>query len=163
MKIFVTVGTTSFDSLIKFIDNNFDKEFYDITLQISEGKYCPHNFNYFRYSENIEQYYMNCNIVVTHAGAGSVYKLLELKKKIVIVPNMDRVDKHQMEIALYMSNAGYARMCVNFEQLHATIHEIMSTEVKEFKKEKFFAHFKINEIIRKLYVASMPEKSGLHE
>src|SRR5688500_14118574 len=126
MKIFVTVGTTSFDSLIKFIDEEFHKKGYEITFQISEGKYIPKNFEYFKFSENIDFYYKDCDVAITHAGAGSVYRLLELKKKIIIIPNLERVDKHQIEIAEYMKENGHALMCLNFDNLYFAVDNIMN-------------------------------------
>jgi beta-1,4-N-acetylglucosaminyltransferase len=148
MKIFVTVGTTSFDSLIKFIDEEFHKNEHEITLQISEGKYVPKNFEYFKFTENIDFYYKNCDVVITHAGAGSVYRLLELKKKIIIIPNLERIDKHQIEIAEYMKENGHALMCSNIKELNFYVDEITRTELKSFKKEDFFAHLQIREMMK---------------
>jgi beta-1,4-N-acetylglucosaminyltransferase len=152
MKILVTVGTTIFDSLIKFIDEKFHKNEYEIIFQISEGKYTPKNFSYFRYSENIDFYYENCDVVITHAGAGSVYRLLELKKKIIIIPNIERVDKHQVEIAEYMNENGHALMCSDINEINFYIDKIMNAELKFFKKEDFFVHFHIGEMIKKIYI-----------
>jgi UDP-N-acetylglucosamine transferase subunit ALG13 len=151
MKIFVTVGTTSFNSLIRFIDESFDKKQYEIIFQIAEGKFHPENFQYFKFSGNIEQYYTDCDIVITHAGAGSIYRLLELKKKIIIVPNLERIDKHQIEIAEYMKEKEHALVCMELIELQSVINRIMNTELKEFKREDFFAHFQINEMIKQLY------------
>jgi beta-1,4-N-acetylglucosaminyltransferase len=147
MKIFVTVGTTSFDSLIRFIDEELRNEGYEIIFQISEGKYIPKNFEYFNFSEDIDFYYKNCDVVITHAGAGSVYRLLELKKKIIIIPNMERVDKHQIEIAEYMKEKGHALMCSDINELRLAIGGIMGVELEEFKKEDFFSHIYIKEMI----------------
>jgi beta-1,4-N-acetylglucosaminyltransferase len=151
MKIFVTVGTTSFDSLIKFIDEKFHKNKYEIIFQISEGKYIPKNFEYFTFSENIDFYYENCDVVITHAGAGSIYRLLELKKKIIIIPNIERVDKHQIEIAEYMKENKYALMCSNIKELNLSIDNIMNVELKSFQKEEFFVHSQIREMIENMY------------
>jgi beta-1,4-N-acetylglucosaminyltransferase len=148
MKIFVTVGTTSFDPLIKFIDEKFHKKGYEIIFQISEGKYIPKNFEYFKFSENIDFYYKDCDAVITHAGAGSVYRLLELKKKIIIIPNLERVDKHQIEIAEYMQENRHALMCSDIHDLHFAVDDIMNIELAEFKKEDFFAHLRIREMIK---------------
>lgn len=44
MKILVTVGTTRFDSLIKYIDETFADSAIEFTFQIADGKYEPINF-----------------------------------------------------------------------------------------------------------------------
>lgn len=106
MKIFVTVGTTPFDSLIRKMDSVNEK--FDITMQIANGSYKPSNHQYIRFTENIEKLYCESDLVVTHAGAGSVFRLLEMGKKILVFPNCERRDLHQLDIAkyLYINNLG---------------------------------------------------------
>lgn len=137
-KVFVTVGTTRFDSLIEFIDNNFANDKYNIIMQISDGRYKPKRFESFQYSDNIDEIYNNSEIIITHAGAGSIYKLLELRKKIVIVPNLERKDSHQTDIASFMHNNSYALVCNRFEELPSILEKIQTIEFKLFNKVDFF-------------------------
>ena len=83
MKIFVTVGTTKFDSLIKYIDKNIKNENFQIEMQIADGYYKPINYKYFSFTSDIENLYLDSDVVITHAGAGSIYHLLELRKRII--------------------------------------------------------------------------------
>lgn len=138
MKIFVTVGTTKFDSLVAAIDEKLKNSNYDIVLQISDGKYLPKNFEYFDYTNSIQKYFEESDIVITHAGAGSIYELLELGKKIIIVPNLDRIDKHQTDIANYMDSNLYAKTLSSFDELLETIEYVRTQDFKKFKKESFF-------------------------
>jgi beta-1,4-N-acetylglucosaminyltransferase len=137
MKIFVTVGTTRFDSLIKYLDIELSGTSHELIFQISDGKYEPLNFNFFRYTQNIVEYYKKNDVVITHAGAGSIYGLLELRKKMIIVPNMERLDKHQSDIASYMHENEYARAVFKFDHLSDSINSIDSFEPKFFEKTPF--------------------------
>jgi len=138
IRIFVTVGTTKFDSLIKYIDENFINSAYEIKMQIADGSYVPKNFFYFRFDENIERFYKESDVIITHAGAGTIYRLLELEKKFIIVPNLERKDKHQLDIANFMKNNDYAKVVMNFNEIEPAIKEILFRKFKKFKKENFF-------------------------
>ncbi len=82
MRFFITVGTTPFDDLIKTCDkltrNFVDTEFI---AQISNGSYEPSNMNYFSFTDDINSFYSNSDLIICHSGAGTVYRLLELGKK----------------------------------------------------------------------------------
>lgn len=147
MKIFATVGTTRFDNLIKAIDDSLDKNIYDVTMQISDGNYKPKNFKYIEYTDEIKKYFLESDIVITHAGAGSIYELLELGKKIIIVPNLDRIDKHQTDISDYMDRNGYAKALNSFDSLKDTVEYVKTHEFKKFTKNNFFKTDEILEYI----------------
>ncbi|MGL4800922.1 MAG: PssE/Cps14G family polysaccharide biosynthesis glycosyltransferase [Cetobacterium sp.] len=138
MKIFVTVGTTPFESLIKYIDTNIKN--HELIAQISTGKYIPKKMESFDYKENIENYYKWADLIITHAGAGSVYKLLEMGKRIVVIPNIERLDNHQLELANFIEKNNYGEVFYKLEDIK------INDNVKRNKyvKENFF---KINEIL----------------
>lgn len=150
MKIFVTVGTTAFDDLIKYMDDlSIEAE---IIFQISdEHKYVPANHQYFTFTDNIENYYNVSDVIITHAGAGSVYRLLELKKKIIIVPNMARVDNHQMDLANFMKDNRFALVCTDINRLGDMIKNVISTQIEEYTFEPFFKQNEILNIIKEAY------------
>ncbi len=148
--IFVTVGTTPFDSLIKYLDNLETKE--DIVLQISkDATYIPKHKKYFEFVENINDYYEKASLIITHAGAGSIYNLLEKKKKIIIVPNTDRLDNHQLDISDYMNKKNYAISCTKLNTLQNIIENIDKIEFLPYDKEEFFKQKEIYKYINNLY------------
>lgn len=137
MKVLVTVGTTRFDSLIKYLDETFAGLSHAFTFQIADGKYIPVNFPYFRFSPDINTYYKASDLVICHAGAGTIYKLLEMKKKIIIVPNTERIDNHQLDIASYMAANGYAISVKDFSELPQGMQSATRSEMKIFEKHDF--------------------------
>jgi beta-1,4-N-acetylglucosaminyltransferase len=147
MNVFITVGTTKFDSLIKYIDQNKEFNNFNMECQIANGKYIPNNHLYFRFCGNsdIIRKYENADLVISHAGAGTIYKLLEMRKKIIIVPNLDRADKHQLDLAQYMDKNKYALVSYELDQLLPLIIISENTLLNSFEKNKFF---KTEDIIR---------------
>lgn len=145
MNILVTVGTTRFDSLIKFLDQMVIPSDITFTFQIADGTYKPRNHPFFSFTENIDQYYQKCEAVICHAGAGTIYKLLELRKRIIIVPNTERTDNHQLDIAAFMGNNGHALTIIDFNELFNALQQIREIDLIPFEKHDFD---KTEEILR---------------
>ena len=146
MKILVSVGTTKYDSLISYIDS---KPYFDalaIEFQIANGKYIPQKHPYFTFLESADiiKKYEEADIAITHAGAGTIYKLLEMGKKIIVVPNLERIDKHQLDISDFLLKNQYALVAYSMTQLELFVDIIQNYDFKTFIKEDFF---KTNEII----------------
>jgi len=146
MKIFVTVGTTKFDTLIEFLDENLNKS-YEVLFQISDGTYIPKNFPYIIYSDDINTLYKEHDYVITHAGAGTIYKLLDLKKKLIVVPNLDRIDQHQTDIADFVDSNGYAISCSDFNNIPDSLELLPKKEFTQYEKHMFFKTKEVCEII----------------
>lgn len=138
MKVLVTVGTTKFDSLIKYLDIWNCSGRFHFEFQIADGLYIPKNHPYFSFDRNIQERYISADIIVTHAGGGTIYRILELKKKIVIVPNLERLDKHQLDIAEYMHEKGYAFSVKSVNDLPLALDSVATTDFRIFNKTHFF-------------------------
>ena len=151
MKVLVTVGTTPFDSLIRFCDENLSSDF-DLTLQLSnKGIYLPKRFNFFRFADNIAEYYDNSDVVITHAGAGTIFNLLERGKHIIVVPNLDRDDGHQRDLAEIISQKKWGLVCWELDTLPALIEKAATCELLPYDGQKFSGGPFINELIKNLY------------
>ena len=147
MKIFFTVGTTRFDSLIESVAGDSYFREHECTLQVGPGGRKLRGFECFDYTKNIDAYYDAADVVVTHAGAGSIYKLLEMRKRIVVVPNTDRLDAHQSDIANYMDKNGYAIAADDLSRLSECVRRAAEADLKPFEKTDFFAAKEIVEFI----------------
>lgn len=137
MKIFVTVGSTHFNSLVEAVDAQLSSDLYDVTIQLADGQYKPKNHKYITYTQEVEHYYGDADLVITHAGAGTVFRLLELNKKIVVVPNFERIDDHQSDIADYMSSNGYTGVCHQLAAIESSVIETNAKPVKEYTNDLF--------------------------
>jgi len=98
----------------------------------------------------------DANFVVTHAGAGTVYSLLEAKSvRLAVVANLERSDKHQSELARYIAENQFACVLsvddIRRMPLEEVAERVMCAELREYKKVRFF---KVPEIVNYLRRAS---------
>lgn len=65
----------------------------------------------FPFTHDISSYIKTADIIVSHAGTGSIIDVLRLKKNLVVVTNDSLLDNHQLEVALMMAKKGYLIDC----------------------------------------------------
>ncbi|MCG7566498.1 hypothetical protein MHM95_09365 [Pseudoalteromonas sp. CnMc7-15] len=150
MKVLVTVGNTRFDSLFKQLDSIAQlNTAQDITFlgQISNGVYKPKNFSFFKFSTHIQQYIDESEFVICHAGAGSVYSMLEQGKTLLVVYNTDRVDSHQKDLLHFLQDNKYALVCWRIEDLESQVSKLKDFEPTPYKKPSFSAGREISEYL----------------
>ncbi len=131
--IFVTVGTTAFDSLIKLIDEISIQIKEEIICQIADGKYIPKNCEYFRFKSSLEKEFKSADLVICHGGAGTLFSLMELNKKVIAVPNLERKDKHQTDLIDAVSEENYIISCYELPELKTKILDSAKASLKIYK------------------------------
>ncbi|CBJ31146.1 beta(1,4)-N-acetylglucosaminyltransferase [Ectocarpus siliculosus] len=121
--VFVTVGTTKFDSLVQAVDNAVvlsslcSKGFTSLTVQIGHGQHVPSfpvdqtalDCRWYRFKQTLHEDMARADVVVSHAGAGSVMEALGLGKALVVVVNRALMDNHQEELADALAQRNYLR------------------------------------------------------
>lgn len=150
MKILVTVGTTSFDSLIEFLDSATFTHGYEFVFQVADGSYLPKNYNFFKTDNNLWDNYKDY-FIITHCGAGSVYFLLENNFDFICIPNLERADKHQLDIANHIMKKRLASVAYDFQELNSILDTQIFKKEKflPYEKEDFFKSDEINRLIRR--------------
>lgn len=152
MRIFVTVGTTSFDSMIENIDQYFNEnKKYNVNFQIANGNYTPKSGAFFSFRDDVDVFYNDADVIITHAGAGTLYQLLEKGKKIIAVPNLERIDKHQVDIATYMERNHYLLVCWDYNEIGDLLKSIHNFKPNPYYKIEFDKGKEIADYIRSLY------------
>ena len=145
--IFVTVGTQKFqmDRLIKAIDELASCSEEKIFVQTGHSGYIPMHCECSSFldrnemSEKVDQ----CELLICHAGVGSILLGLKKGKKVVVVPRLERfgehVDDHQVEIAESFANAGYIKVVKEISSLADVLRECVSWKPLVFvsNKDKF--------------------------
>lgn len=103
MRFLVTVGTGAFEDLVLWADSSE----VDCVIQFGSGSR-PVNKPSFRFDKEFHDLLDGFDFIITHAGAGTIYKLLAEGRAIIVVPNPNRIDDHQFEIFEYVKGARYA-------------------------------------------------------
>ncbi|KAL2459576.1 glycosyltransferase family protein 28 [Forsythia ovata] len=136
--VFVTVGTTSFDSLVRAVDTQevkealFRKGYTHLIIQMGRGSYIPTksagedeslDVDYFTFSSSIAEYLKSASLVISHAGSGSIFETLRLEKPLIVVVNEDLMDNHQSELAEELAERKHL-FCARPQTLFRTIQEM---------------------------------------
>lgn len=138
MNLLVTVGTTRFDRLVQRVALDPFFRSHECVLQVGPGGLHPEGFEVFEFTDRILAYYERAELVITHGGAGSIYQILELRKPMIIVPNTDRADQHQSDIATFMHNNGYALSVFALEELSNAVRMASNMKFRTFERDAFF-------------------------
>ncbi len=150
-RVLVITGTTGFDSLIKCIDERRElEEGYEFVLQTGEGEYVPKFKKFFQFDKSLSEKINHYDFFITHAGAGTIFMLLERKKRVLVVPNTDRADKHQLELAQYVRSSQLCAVCLNVNEVPQYITQIdaKTSDLMPYEKKEFNA---TREILRYIY------------
>lgn len=126
MKVLVSVGTTHFDALVRRVDSQEVQEalgargFLHIECQLGTGTYKP-QLLWFDFDEKIEERVGAIDLLICHAGAGSILSGLRHHKKVIAVVNESVMGDHQRELASELSNLGCILSCSGPDSLLSTV------------------------------------------
>ncbi|KAL2335152.1 hypothetical protein Fmac_016365 [Flemingia macrophylla] len=136
--VFVTVGTTCFDALVKSVNSDsvkqalFEKGYTHLLIQMGRGSYLPTKsegddgllaVDYFTFSSSIADHLRSASLVISHAGSGSIFETLRLGKPLIVVVNEDLMDNHQSELAEELADRKHL-YCASPQTLHQTIGDM---------------------------------------
>ena len=130
--IFVTVGAQmSFDRLIEWVDDWAEQESRsDIVAQIGPSSYAPRHLKVlpFMTPPEFRTRMMEADLIIAHAGMGSIINALELAKPILVVPRLCARDEtrndHQVATAQRLAAEGLVRVAHSAEELAREIQRI---------------------------------------
>lgn len=119
MTILVTTGSGQFKSLsMKALEIALSDSENIWFIQTDEPKSVDNGrITLFEYRDDLDEIIHQCDLVITHTGAGTVYKLLELGKRLITVPNLERRDKHQLELANWLMSRRYCVVLKDVDEL----------------------------------------------
>ena len=144
----MTVGTTKFEKLIECVDTEevldaLERAGYtSLTLQIGHGEYEPRRagswegalkVEHFRLTPSLDEYMDESDLVISHAGAGSLFEALNAGRRVIAVPNPTLMVNHQEELASHLADRGFL--------LHAAVvPESVARAIGEMERASFKAY-----------------------
>ncbi len=140
INIFVTVGAQlPFDRLIKAIDL-LCAESSDISVfaQTGETDYIPKHISYKKFLNAIEysSKLVSCDLVLSHAGMGTIIQCMELNKRLLVTPRMLKYGEHRndhqlgtaKQFACVSNKNTLLQVCENLDELDSLIRDMMKLE-----------------------------------
>jgi beta-1,4-N-acetylglucosaminyltransferase len=122
--IFVTVGTTDFDDLVRAMDALAPTLNEKVIAQIGRGTYVPTQIEYFRFAPTLDPYYGAARIVVAHGGLGTAIEVLQRRLRLIGVSNPDRYDRHQEDLLSTLARRGHMLWCRNLAELPQALRDV---------------------------------------
>ncbi|TMW67310.1 hypothetical protein Poli38472_012426 [Pythium oligandrum] len=122
MHVFVTVGTTKFDALVQALDTEacmralHERGATSVLMQIGHGEHTPREtwpslpgltVTFYRHNPQYKQDVAHADLIISHAGAGSIMDALSAQKQLLVVVNTLLMDNHQTDIAEAMAAQKY--------------------------------------------------------
>ncbi|MCD6099208.1 MAG: beta-1,4-galactosyltransferase [Candidatus Marinimicrobia bacterium] len=160
--IFVTVGhhENGFPRLIKKMDEVAPRLNHEVIMQIGHTPYIPHNTKWFRFTseEMIRQIYQEADVVIAHAGAGTILTVLKYQKPLILVPRLrelgEHIDDHQKELAQILQRWGVAFAVYDIERLEEAIELALLSKKRTIRYQfsKKLSH-RLREYIQKIQEA----------
>jgi UDP-N-acetylglucosamine transferase subunit ALG13 len=151
----VTVGTQlTFNRLIKAVENwALENQYHDIIFQTGNNAYQPkigvvHDFIN---AQQMDEYFDLADIVIAHAGMGSVLTSLTKNKPLVIMPRLLKYNEHRNDhqVATYkkVKNISGIYACID----EFSVSEQINLAIKSKKLESSispYASAKLTDYIR---------------
>lgn len=86
----------------------------------------------FPFSPQIQEYIKQADIVISHAGTGSIIDTLRHHKKLLVVVNNQLMDNHQEEIANEFAKMNYCAKCNCDDDFKSILETVQTQEFDKF-------------------------------
>lgn len=141
--IFVTVGTQKFqfNRMLSKIDELISKKVITekVICQSGYSTYNPKNYKSFNFldSKEYKNYINSSNLLITHAGVGTILEAKKDNIPVIVIPRMkkygEHVDDHQIQIARDFDKKGLVLKCENLNDLSLVLRQVKSKQLKNYK------------------------------
>ena len=137
--IFLTVGVQlPFDRLVKAVDEwAMSQDRSDIVAQVGETSYQPKRLDARSTlsGDEFRQFVEAADLVIGHAGMGSIITALELGKRIIVMPRRadlgEHRNDHQLATARHMAAQNVVSVAEDETELVVLLNELKPDESKE--------------------------------
>jgi len=149
-KVFVTVGTTSFQTLVNLVISDKAAEQFSnwgvkkVLIQAGksnakedDNKWIQNDveFEMYDYKTSLAEDMRWADLIICHAGAGTTIEGLDLGKVLIVVPNEKLMDNHQIQLARKLHKESYAFM-TTVDTFFEDVELVDPAKVKPFPAAK---------------------------
>ncbi|MBE5940673.1 MAG: capsular biosynthesis protein CpsG [Lachnospiraceae bacterium] len=155
MNILVTTGTGAeyqFERLLNIIDELCEEKVINSQQLVvqSTDRYKAKNYEIkdMMPQNEFDEIMKKADLIITHAGTGTVTKALKYSKKVIMFPRRamynEHMDDHQLDLCELFCNLNYAILATDKNELTEAIKTI-----DNFVPERFVSqNIKINQIVK---------------
>lgn len=136
--IFVTVGTQlPFTRLISSLDVWCSHTEEKVIAQIGHDNYLPKQLEYkdFYSHEEMTRFFQEADLVVAHAGMGTIISCLKMRKPLIVMPRMkingEHRNDHQVDTAIAFKKKGM----LNVAMTEPELFELLGTNIKPYMED----------------------------
>lgn len=144
--ILISVGASNFqfDRLFQLMDEICDEKIVDgskVVAQTGLISYQIRNYKHFEFAayDEMDSLQNKADIIISHAGTGTVIGSLKKRKKVIVFPRLAKYKEHesdhQLDLALSFESKKYILCATNKEEL---INSLQSIE--DFNPEPFISN-----------------------
>lgn len=152
--VLVMVGTQKqqFLRIFNMVENSKILENEEIIAQIGHTKFQSNKIKCFEFIENekLQQYIKDAELIICHAGVGTIFECLHQNKKVIAVPRLqefkEHVDNHQLEICEALEKEGYILVCKKDDDFDEILKKSKNYEFKKYQKDESYLKILKNEI-----------------
>lgn len=150
--IFVTVGTQlAFDRLVSAVDYWNESNQCEVFAQVGPNEYVPKNMQYSQFVDpsKADQLFKTADLIISHAGMGSILTALRHQKPIIIMPRVAALGEHRNDHQLATCKwlGGTSGITVAKDEKH--LHELLVNR-NELNSGNQISPFASNELINHL-------------
>jgi UDP-N-acetylglucosamine transferase subunit ALG13 len=140
--IFVTTGTQEpFDRLIEAIDEIAGGHpELNFVVQAFSSQYTAKNFEVLDFISAVDfsKYVEQCDLIISHAGMGTIISALVASKPIIVLPRLftlhEHRNDHQLATARQFDAMGYVHVAFNEEELKGKFKLMWPNQIKPLRK-----------------------------
>lgn len=140
MKVFVTIGTQlPFDRLILKAESVCRENQYVASFQIGQSSHKPSYGKVYSHLSQLEydKLFMESDLIISHAGMGTIISSLEMCKPLVVVPRLQRFGEHrndhQLATCEKFRNYENISVCLDLESLEDDINRMAKVMLSNSK------------------------------
>ncbi|RZK77236.1 MAG: glycosyl transferase family 28 [Pedobacter sp.] len=143
--IFITIGTQEpFDRLIQAMDEMAaEMPHIEFIAQTMKGVYVPKHMKCYDFllPSQFDDYFENAELIVSHAGMGTIISALVKERPIIVIPrllaNKEHRSDHQIATARAIAGLGYVNVAYDITELKNKLKTLIQEPKVLHKLERF--------------------------